>query len=192
MHGQPADQQSEAEREPTGRLRGEHRLFFGQRRAGSIPLQSRLLVRGETEDVIDDSAGGQFGIGFGDAGIAGRSRQPPDEIGHRPGLPGGETRRYQFGAVGVGQQRVAQGTAGVRDPVLPVAGGIAERLENPVGHRPQQLLLVGEMPVQGARTDAEFARQPAHGQIGDPEVVQDRRGGVDEVTFVQLHGGSLT
>jgi hypothetical protein len=62
----------------------------------------------------------------------------------------------------------------------------------PVGHRAEQFLLVGEVPVQRAGGHVEFAGEPAHGQIRDPVVVQDRGRLGHHIAFVQLHAASLT
>ena len=90
------------------------------------------------------------------------------------------------------QQGIPQAAADPRDAVTPVARRIANGLEDAVGDRAEKLLLVGEMPVQGAGGDVQLAAQPAHRQVGDPVVVQDRRRRLDHVAFVQLHPATIT
>ena len=64
--------------------------------------------------------------------------------------------------------------------------------QDPVGDRAEQLLFVGEMPVQRAGGDVELAGQPPHRQVGDPVAVEQRRRRVDHVAFVELHARTLT
>jgi hypothetical protein len=65
-------------------------------------------------------------------------------------------------------------------------------LQNPVGHRAEQGLLVGEVPIQRPRADVEFASEPPHGQVGDAVRVEERGRCVDHVGFVQLHTATVT
>ena len=90
------------------------------------------------------------------------------------------------------QQGVSQPATDPDDAVSPIAGHVTDRLEYAVGDRAEELLLVGEMPVQGAGGDIELAAQPAHRQVGDAVVVQDRRRRLDHVAFVQLHLATIT
>lgn len=80
------------------------------------------------------------------------------------------------------------------DPSAPagIAAIDAHGPQDVVGHRTQQLLFVGEVPVQGAGADVEFAREAPHGQVGDAVVVEDRRRRIHHVGFVELHTVTLT
>ena len=49
-----------------------------------------------------------------------------------------------------------------------------------------------EVGRAGVQAEAKLAGEPAHRQIGDPVLVQERGGGVDHVAFVQLHAATLT
>ena len=90
------------------------------------------------------------------------------------------------------QQGIAQAAAEPGDSVPPIAGHLADGLQDAVGDCAEKLLLVGEMPVQGTGGDVQLASQPAHRQIGDPVGVQDRRRRLDHVAFVQLHPATIT
>ena len=94
-----------------------------------------------------------------DASALGAMWSVPDPR-HRLRLSGGEARRDQLGAVGVREQRVAQSSAYPRDAVAPAAGHVVDRFQDPVGDGAEQLLFVGEMPVQRAGGDVELAGQP--------------------------------
>src|SRR5215210_5380991 len=60
--GDAVDQKREPEAEPSACIVGECRLLVGQVCARGVPLQSRLLVGGEAQHVVDDGAGGEFGV----------------------------------------------------------------------------------------------------------------------------------
>ena len=190
--GDAVDQKREPEAEPFAGIVGEHRLLVGQVCARGVPLQPGLLVGGEAQHVVDDRAGGQFGVCGLHARVGGGVGEVGDDPRHRLRLACGEAGRHQLGAVGVRQQGVAQAAADPGDPFPPVAWHIADGLEDPVGDRTEKLLLVGEMPVQRAGGDIELAAEPAHRQVGDPVVVQDRRRRLDHVAFVQLHPATIT
>ena len=132
-------------------------------------------------------------MGAVDPGFAGRLGEHAEDLLDGARLPGGEAGRHQFGAVGVGQQGVAQGTADDLDALAPAGRRRirARRCQHLIGDRAEQLLLVGEVPIERARRHVEFAGEPAHGQVGDPVAVQDRRRLGHHVAFVQLHAFSL-
>ena len=76
-------------------------------------------------------------------------------------------------------------------------GGVAPRpvrTEDPVADAAEELLLIGEMPVQGTRGDVQVPGEPTHRQVAEAVFVEDleRRG---EDTFpVQMcsdHGAQV-
>jgi hypothetical protein len=190
--GDAVDEKPESESEPFARVVGEHRLVVGQLGARSVPLQSRLFVGGEAKDVVNDGTGGQVSVCGRDARIGRGVPQMGHDPRHRLRLTCREAGGDELGAVGVRQQGVPQPTADTRDPLLPIAGRLADGFEYPVGDRAEKLLLVREMPVQGTGGDIELTAQPAHRQIGESVVVEDRRRRIHHIAFVQLHTATIT
>src|SRR5882762_7200641 len=69
VHRDAVDKQSKAEREPRTGIFGKYRLAVGQLGASGVELQPRLLVGGEPQHVVHDRAGGQPGVGGGNARV---------------------------------------------------------------------------------------------------------------------------
>ena len=66
--------------------------------------------------------------------------------------------------------------------VLASSGDLSADL---VGEEDQQLVFVADVPVQDGGLDAEALRQAAHRQPVEPDLVQQREGGPDDLLAVE-------
>ena len=172
---------------------GQHRLLVGQIGARGVPLQPGLLVGGEAQHVVHDRAGGQLGVGGVDAARRPRRRSAGRGSAPSPRDCPAAKLADTSSAPSVCDSRASRSRRADRgDAVVPAGRATSStRLEDPVGDGAEQLLLVGEVPVQRAGGDVELAGQPAHRQVGDAVGVEQLGRRVDHVASVQLHPGSL-
>ena len=170
------DEQGKPEREPRAAdRRTAPTAPIGQLGARGVPLQPGLLVGGEAEHVVDDRAGGQLGVCVSTPASAAASVSRARICAIASDWPAAKLAETSSApsVCDSSASRSRRRCRAMRFCQSP--GGVVDRLEDPVGDGAEQLLLVGEMPVQRAGGDVELAGQPAHGQVGDPVVVQESR-----------------
>ena len=96
--------------------------------------------------------------------------------------PQGAGAEHDLGSVAVRQESIPNGDRLRGRSIAPAEVGRGTRTRSgldAVGDRREQRLLVLDVPVQRTRLDIELGPEASHGQVGEADLVEEAKRGVD-------------
>ena len=145
----------------------------------AVRVQALLHEQGVTKDELQQQVGTGFGIRIAtervDETTARVARPQPERVG----------AHHDLGTVAVGQKRIAYGRRGrTRGVVRRPGRGDVDTQQDAVGDSGQQLLLVLEVPVQGAGLHPELGGESPHREVGQADAVEQVEGDIDDAIAI--------